>query len=169
MLAIIVLSPFLYIALGWTVVLGGMWLFTPNPPQPQETNGEFPFELTYKIDGETITIRDVYVCEYDGVGFNEGNGKYRKWNGYIKGTGETSILLIEDTEREIYCFVGDAEFYMGDEKYPEKKPLAPRLYNVTNNSNVEYVESYSSNEIMEYYKIEIISWTSSDPIENSFD
>ena len=133
---------------------------------PQETYGEFPFELTYKINEEIITIEDVYVCEYDGVGWDEGNGKHRKWSGWIKGCGETAIFITEDSDRKIFCFVGDAEFYMNDEQYPEGRPLTPRLYDVK--KNVSIMDSLDQDEIVTLYNIEIVSWSFSDPIENTF-
>lgn len=54
---------------------------------------------------------------------------------------------------------------MDDEKYPEKRPLTPRLYDITKNYNTY---SLTPDEIAEVYSIEIVSWNFSDPIENSF-
>lgn len=163
-LLLLLLLPVLYVIFGWVMVLGGMWFSAPNPSEPREVYGEFPFELTYRIGDDLVAVRDVYVCEYDGIGFNEGIGKYRKWKGYIQGTGETAVLVTEDAERKIYCFVGSAEFYMGDEMYPEQRPLAPRLYDVHNSMTF-----YSQEELLSRYDIELISWTFSDPITNSFE
>ena len=160
-----VLSPVLYVVFGWLTLFVGLWVFTPNPPQPQKTYGEFPFTLTYTVNGETHTVEDVYVCKYDGVGADEGHGKYRTWSGYIKGSGETDVLIAEDADRKVYCFVGDAEFYMNDERYPEKRPLTPRLYDVEKNVDAE---GLSPEEIAKVYDIEIVSWNFSEPIENSF-
>ncbi len=87
-------------------------------PAPVITHGEFPFELTYKLNGELYTVKDTYICDYDGLGFNMGIGNYRKWSGYIKSTGETAVLITEDSDRQIFCSVGDTEFYMNDEIYP---------------------------------------------------
>ena len=66
----------------------GMWISTPNPPEPEVTYGEFPFEIVYEIDGEIFTINDVYVCEYRGIALSEASGKCRSWKGYIKSSGE---------------------------------------------------------------------------------
>ena len=143
-------------------------LTLPNPPEPTITHGEFPFELVYEINGETVTVNDVYICEYDGIGFSSIFGKKeRRWKGYIKGTGEEGVFLTEDKERAIYCFVGDAEFYMNDEKYPEQRPLTPRLYNVEI-ILIGDIPIYSTEELMERYDIKIISWEFSDPVENTF-
>ena len=67
-----------------------------NVPEPQIKEGEFPFEMVYEIDGETITVNDIYVCEFDGFDWNEGVGKHRKWKGYIKSSGTDVLILLED-------------------------------------------------------------------------
>ena len=41
--------------------IGG--LLYPNPQKPEITFAEFPFEIVYEIDGETVTLKDTYVCE----------------------------------------------------------------------------------------------------------
>lgn len=159
---IAILSPILYVVFGWTALFGGLLFFSPIQLPPYKTYGEFPFELTYELSGETITISDIYICEYDGMGWNEGQGWHRKWKGYIQGTGKEALFITEDDKREIYCFVGDAEFYMNDERYPEQRPLTPRLYCVDKNSNVDRLFKF---EISTLYDIEIISWTFSDPLD----
>lgn len=62
----------------WATMFFGISSF-PNPTKPEITHGEFPFHLVYEINGETKVIEDTLICEYDGIGMNEGNGKYRKW------------------------------------------------------------------------------------------
>ena len=144
------------------------WFELPNPPEPVITYGEFPFELVYEINGETVTVNDVYICEYDGISLTSDlGGKERDWKGYIKGTGEHAVFLTQDEERAIYCFVGDAEFYMNDEKWhTEERPLKPRIYDV--GLLGVYIPIYSTEELMERYDIKIISWEFSDPVENTF-
>ncbi len=164
--AVILIVVFLLIIWSPWIFIGCMAILEPDPPTPEETYGEFPFELTYKINGEIITIKDIYVCEYAGVGWSEAGGKYRKWNGYVKGSGETSIFITEDSDRKIFCFVGDAEFYMNDEQYPEKRPLTPHLYSVKKNADI--MNSLHQDEIAALYNIEIVSWKFSEPIENLF-
>ena len=135
---------------------------------PSKRYAEFPFELVYKINDEIVTISDVYVCEFGGYSFNfnVSMSPYRVWEGYIKGTREEYVFLCEDTERKVYCFVGDAEYYMNDEREPENRPLKPRVFAINHDSGDFSVKSfYSSEEIMRHYNIEIISWSFSEPIE----
>ena len=153
--------------LPWMAIFVGTWLFTPTPAKPEITYGEFPFELVYEVDGEIITVNDVYICKYDGIGANEGTGKYRMWEGYIESSEEEAVILVEDHDRKIYCFVGDAEYYMNDERYPEQTPLTPRVYDVDKIQDAT-IDFHTTNEILEYYNIKIVSWKFSEPIKNSF-
>ena len=106
---LILLSPIIYLALSWTVIMGGTWLFAPTPNDPQITYGEFPFELVYEIDGETVTVSDVYVCEYMGIERSASGDKNRSWRGYVKSTGYRGVFLMEDDERKVFCNIGYPE------------------------------------------------------------
>lgn len=156
-----------FFALPW-IILGVGILLSPNPQEPEITYGEFPFELVYEIDGKQITVHDTYICEFDGFGANEGVGKYRSWKGYVKSSGEESIVIAEDKERIIYCYVGEAEYYMNDEEgYYGVYPITPRIYGGPKAGSL-YYNSMSPDEILERYNIKIISWKFSEPITNTF-
>ena len=62
--------------------------------------------------------------------------------------------------------VGDASYYMNDKKFQVQRPLKPRLYVVKKNGNPD---AMLQSKILELYNIEIVSWTFSDPLENSFE
>lgn len=163
-IVIIIMIPIL----PWLLLAGAMVL-SPNPKKPEVKSGEFPVELTYRLGDETYTVNDIYVCEYDGIGMNEGVGKYRKWKGYIKSTGEEGILLTKDETRNIYvyCYVGNAEYYMNDEKTPTDKDIVPNVCEVVKERFVTY-HGMSKEELLSRYNIEIVSWKLSEPIKNSF-
>ena len=165
--AIVILVVGSITSIPWLALFTGIQL-SPSPPKPEITYGEFPFELVYEVDGNLIIVNDVYVCKYDGIGSNTGTLKYRKWKGYIKSSKQQGVLLTEDDDREIYCFVGSAEYYMDDEEYPEQTPLSPRVYDIRKKKYSMDYEIYTSDELLERYNINIISWNFSDPIENSF-
>ena len=156
-----------FLVLPWLTLAFGL-ILSPNPPKPQITYGEFPFELIYEINNETVVVKDTVVCKYDGVGINEGVGKFRKWKYFLKNAGGTSLLLTEDEERRIYCSVGDAEYYMNDEQNPTGRPLEPHLFEIKKTTSTLDYDSLKPIEIMEHYNIKIISWNFSEPIENSF-
>ena len=165
-LVVAILAVFAIVVLPWLPIAIGS-VFTPSPPAPQITYGEFPFRLEYEISGERFTIEDTYICEYDGVGWNEGQGKFRKWKGYLANSREEGVLLKTDGTRKIYCYIGDAEYYMGDEKYPEQRPLTPRIYTV----GTDYADTavYTQEQLLEKYNIRLLNWDFTDPTVNSFD
>ena len=109
-------------------------------------------------------VEDVIVCEYDGVDWNEGVGKHRSWKMTFKNTGEDDLLILTDGDMSIYCSVGGADYYMGDENYGE--PYVPKFYYV-NSYKSGYV-SGSADELLEEYNIELLDWQLSEPIENTF-
>ena len=154
-----------YFMLPWIILY---WAISssPDPLLPQITYGEFPFELVYEINGERVIVNDIYVCEYDGLIVSEGSGsKERTWKGYVKSTGdEYGVVLAEDNERVVYCFVGDAEFYMNDPETPEGTALTPHIFD----KKIISAEIMQSDELIEFYDIKIISWQFSKPIENTF-
>ena len=135
-----------------------------NPPQPQITYGEFPFMLEYEINGETITVEDVIICEYDGVG-NGTNGKFLKWKKRIASTGEEDLLLLSEENKKIFCTVGNANYYMGEiqkEEYPKPKLYIDECEKSITTSSYDPVE-------LEKYNIRIINYKFSQPIENKFE
>ena len=138
----------------------------PEPPQPEITYGEFPFRLVYEFEGKEIVVEDIKVCEYDGV-ISGSNGKHRTWKGYLASDSDNrNVLITADGTREIYCYIGSAEYYMNDETYPEKQPLQPHIYNVMLNNN--HGTMLSQEELLEKYKIKLISLETTPPIKNIF-
>ena len=148
-------------------------------PEPEITYGEFPFELVYEMDGETVVVNDVYVCEYDGIGMSSaaaGADKYREWIGYVESTGEGGVILMEDVlpdgNLQLICSVGGPEYYMSDPDVVYESEYTPNVIRI-----IRYNDGISSiggsdaeiEELMETYNIKIISWTFSDPIENTFE
>jgi hypothetical protein len=162
---IMVLVVFAIVVLPWLMIALGS-VFMPKPPEPQIKYGEFPFRLEYEINGEKFVVEDTVICEYDGIGWNEGTGKHRKWKEYLASNGEKGVLLLTDTTRKIYCFVGSARYYMGDENYPEERPLTPRIYDIKLDDNDMSI--FTQNELRGKYNIKLVSWEFSEPIENSF-
>lgn len=160
---------FISIALISIIILGGVIiLFSAKKKlEPENKYAEFPFSLTYKIDDKNITIDNTYVCEFKGIGWDTGRGFYRKWAGYVKETGLESVLIAEDSERQIFCQVGDARYYMdnsNDLHWSNDSLAPPHLYAVKKSSNFDYM---SVDQIKQTYGIEIIAWQFSKPIENN--
>lgn len=138
-------------------------------PEPQIKEGEFPFEIVYEIDGEIITVNDVYVCEFGGLDWNEGVGKYRKWKGYIKSSGAEELILLEDGDLKFAVSVGSPEYYMND-PICQWSENTPSIYYIKPNEFGGTTSGASDIEpLLEQYKLKLISWNFSDPIQNSFE
>jgi len=142
-------------------------LLGPNPPMPEIRYGEFPFRLEYEINGERVVVEDTVICEFDGIGLDTASWKYRKWKKYLaSNSNEMNVLIVIDEKIKIYCYVGSAEYYMDDERYPEQRPLMPRFYHVKLNSLDTTV--YEIQDFIEKYNLKLISWEFTDPIVNTF-
>ena len=140
-----------------------------NVPEPQIKEGEFPFEIVYEIDGEIITVNDVYICEFDGFDWNEGVGKHRKWKGHIKSSEAEELILLEDGDLKFAVSVGSPEYYMSDPSC-QWSENTPSIYFIKPNK-LGGITSGSSNieTLLEQYKLKLISWNFADPIQNSFE
>ncbi len=161
---IISISVLLVVAVAITVSVVAI----RNSYMPEIKQGEFPFALTYKINGEEKTVNDTYVCEFDGIGFDTGRGFYREWKGYVKSSGAENVLIAEDENRKIYCQVGEPNYYMGDHEYLDWETISlspPHLYAEKKTDSFDYM---SADEIKETYNIEIVSWDFKEPISNEF-
>ena len=164
----------LYVLLYVFALSGAFAIFMPKPPEPKITHGEFPFRLVYEIDGETKVVEDVLICEYDGFGANAARGKYRQWKSYL-ASGNTRITLFRNEEIEIFYTPNinhweAGAFYMGDtEIYSSINEVFPNAWYTSDFGNKQ-VNSYiiSADEMWEKYKIKLISWEPSSPIQNTF-
>lgn len=196
-IGIVVLSIILLIGASYLFVLSGaIFSFGSNPPKPEITYGEFPFKLTYELNGEIKVIEDVAICEFDGFGPRSSAGQSRKWKSSLKsGNGlsfsadekknETDMVWItlldtrqtNDTDSlgnkvlELYFFGGNGHYYMGDK-------LGGHDRNAQGFDYISYLyqkvdgtighSSFNADEAWEKYKIRFISWEIADPIQNTF-
>jgi hypothetical protein len=162
------------------VISGAIFSFGSNPPKPEITYGEFPFKLTYELDGETKVIEDSVICEFDGFYSLGSAGKYRKWKTSLKSGNERLTLLdlrpLEEinefgqTMLEMFFSYGSGEYYMGDEQRYNRKPEIRDYveYEYRNTDGTTGGSSYKADVAYEKYKIKLISWEASEPIQNSF-
>ena len=155
-----------YFSWPWIMIFAGIWL-SPDPPEPQVQYGEFPFEIVYQLDGELYTVSDVLVCEYDGIGVDEGVGKHIQWKGYLKSNGNEEIVLLRKDSVRIVCSIGSPEYYMGDGDYSEQG-IQPDLLLIEDYESLTTVHVLTDAE-GEKYKIKLISWQLSKPITNTFE
>ncbi len=158
----IVLTPILVASVPW-LLMAGISVLEPNPPKPEITYAEFPFRIEYRIADKNYVIEDTVICEYDGMGWNEGRGKHREWKKYFKKSSQEDLVIFTDGDIKICCSVGSARYYMDDEKYPTDQEYAPTFYCI-----YPIGAYYDREELLKKYDIELIDWQLSKPIKNSF-
>lgn len=174
-----------YLTLPWILIFIGIQL-QPNPPRPEITYGEFPFLLEYEIDGQRKVIEDTLICEFDGIGADEGHShKYRKWRDRLaSGHSFRQPLLEVNGAKELSYYPGVAKYFMGDLDEFDKEfeqtiadsiiiERGGRIIKkdgkiFENNGKTISAEFLDINEFLDKYHIKITSWDSTPPIKNNF-
>ena len=159
----------IFLCFGIIMLLSFPWLIQQSMLNdssvqiPVIKHGEFPFKLVYQINDEVITVEDTYICEYKGAKWNWNIGSYRKWKGYIKGTGKDAVQVLNDGDYHIEIRLGGVKYYMKlahhfDSEFSwTPKFVKAGLYGSSS--------SMSNEEALEQYGIEIISFEHADPIQ----
>ena len=104
--------------------------------KPTVTESEFPFSITYELDGETVTINDVYKVHYDA----DETYKYRVYDGKIQDKEEDNTYYVlkreEDGRIELWTNF-HADYLMGDPEYDyfDDKAFEPVIYYFKNIQN----------------------------------
>ena len=134
--------------------------------KPTVTEGEFPFSITYELDGEMVTINDVYKAHYvrnDGYADTKG----RVYVGGIVGLGgENTIYTLksdENTRVELWTHFY-ADYLMGDPEgdYFDDEPFEPRIYYYDANET-----EYRDAETLAAQGVKFVSFEYPTPIENT--
>ena len=135
--------------------------------KPTVTEGEFPFSITYELDGERVIIEDVYKVHYvrnDGYA----DTKSRVYAGELKSSGEDDTLYTlkkdENTRVELWTHFY-ADYLMGDTEYDyfDDEPFEPRIYYY----DAQETE-YHDEETLAAQGVKLISFEYPTPIDNSF-
>ncbi len=137
---------------------------------PEFTYGEFPMELTYEINGESITVNDIYVVEYSGY---DGMLGYQ-WKGYIQSTGEKGILIYQENDIKIVCEIGDADYYVGKTGLYEDNIVIPNVFVIEEsrkflNFKSETVTYIPQDKLYEQYGIKLINWSTAEPLKDYYE
>lgn len=144
------------------------------PDKPVIKHGEFPFCLTYEANGDIYEVKDTLLCDYDGFEANAAQGVYRRWKSYLK-SGNKRIILFKNSNIEIFFSPNinsqkTGAYYMGDHEICDRINISfPNAWYTYDYENKQ-VNSYiiSSDELWEMYKIKLLSWNISPPINNTF-
>ena len=135
--------------------------------KPTVTEVEFPFSIPYELDGERVTIEDVYKVHYvrnDGYA----DTKSRVYAGELKSSGEDNTLYTlkkdENTRVELWTHFY-ADYLMGDTEYDyfDDEPFEPKIYYY----DAQETE-YHDEETLAAQGVKLISFEYPTPIENSF-
>jgi hypothetical protein len=138
--------------------------------KPTVTEAEFPFTITYELDGKEVTIDDVYNVRYDGNG-GYADTKSRIYVGGIGdlGEGNTVYTLKSDESYKIELWTNFyPEHLMGDLQdagYFDEEPFEPRIYYYEIDGSGE--TEYSDAETLAAQGVKLISFEYPEPIENS--
>ena len=176
-IGICILCAFIYVLIFF-VAFGGL-TFLVHVPKPEIKYAEFPFELTYELDGETITIKDSIVCEFDGFKVVGEAGKYRKWKSYLKSNGKERITLLDLRPKgekhelgydmlELYFSYGEAKNYMESGKIHTSIDYCEIPFLYKTQEGITGGSSYKADEAYEKYGLRIIDWNCAPPIKNTF-
>lgn len=190
LIVIVVITIVIAILYPWLSLWFGLSLM-PTPPKPSVDMAEFHFELKYELNNETIIISDKAICKFDGYNEKTEAGQSRKWeistseSISIKDDGEKDSLLVklidlsEENEYdefghkilELYFYGGNGYHYMsdflGDHNRDEQEFNYVSYRYKTTEGNIGH-SSITADEAYEKYKIRLISWNASPPIENNF-
>ena len=162
------------------VLSGAFAVFMPNPPEPEIKYGEFPFVITYEINGEIKTIEDVIVCKYDGIESLGTAGKYRKWSASLK-SGKKRVVLLDNSDDNLHFQITTnvgldiPGYYMGDSRFNSKEDYQRMLSDdrylgyIQWKNGKEFSNTITREDAYEEFGIRVISFEPSDPIENTFE
>lgn len=135
--------------------------------KPDITEAEFPFSITYELDGETVVIDDVYKVRYTGnAGYAD--TKTCTYVGEIGDRGEDNTYYIikqDETSRIELCTYFYPDYMMGDSQYDyfDDKAFKPMIYYY----DAEEIEYYDEETLSEQ-GVKLISFEYPTPIKNSF-
>jgi hypothetical protein len=142
--------------------------FTPKPPLPEITYGEFPFRIEYQVGEDYFVIEDTVICEFEGFVFN-GASRLRSWREYLASSGESDVILsIVNSTKMVCCDARSADYYMGDNAYYSGAFPPSTLLKELSGNKWKVTSSISAETLLSEYGIKLINWEFSDPIENTF-
>ena len=131
--------------------------------KPTVTESEFPFSITYELDGETVTINDVYKVRYD----EDKQYKQRMYVGEIGDMGESNTIYTLKTEEtgriELWTHF-HPDYLMGDSEYDyfDDEAFEPRIYYY----DAQETE-YHDEETLAKQGVKLINFEYPEPIKNS--
>ena len=142
-------------------------------PRPSVKEGRFNFSVTYEQNGEQITVSDVYVCEYAGIGWHlDGGSYYRYWTGHFEKGMDGDVMALCETGDggKIYLvFLIYPEYFMGEPDYAVDYTPTVRLSLIyESDEEGEGTMICEDEAVIAGYGFKLIDFTYDAPIENTF-
>ena len=157
--------PAIILAVGFLAALA-VCLLTCIVRTPVITEQEFPYAVTYTLDGETKTLEGVYGCRF----VRNGGGTdplERNYEGtYLTNSDDACHVIAQKGDLTLCIVIRLTEDYlMGDAdnaKYSAE--LAIPYLSVFDAEQIEYMDE----ETVGQFDAELVSWELPQPIKNSF-
>lgn len=145
------------------------WMLTGMVKEPTITEHEFPYSVTYKLDGETQTLEGIYRCRfnYTGAGMDPLERHYE--GSYPLNPSEYypaayTIAQKDGLELCVVTIFSD-KYLMGDAKgEPESTFFYEPYLAVIDEEGAEYDDP----EMLGKFNAELVSWELPVPVNNSF-
>ena len=126
------LLPAVIILIAAVLAMAAYAIISGIAKKPTVTEGAFPFSITYELNGETITISDIYRVRYDR---NDGyaDTKSRVYIGEIgdMGEGNTCYTILKDANGRLELYTKFyPDYMMGDSEYDyfDDEAFEPKIY-----------------------------------------
>lgn len=153
------------LAVGFVLAIAAS-LLTGMVKAPVITGHDFPFAVTYRLEGETKTLDGVYRCSFSSTGHGAEPLERYYTGEHLSNPSEEhpeeyTIAQKDDLELCIVTFFSD-RCLMGDADgriYHFEPYLA-----VFDRDRIEYTDE----ETLRLFDAEIIDWVSPQPVENAF-
>ena len=134
--------------------------------KPTIKEGEFPFSITYELDGEKVTINGVYKARYDR---NDGyaDTKTRVYVGEMVNSKEdTTVYTLKNDKSgriELWTYFYP-DYLMGDPEYDyfDEEPFEPKIYYFDSQET-----EYHDEQTLAAQGVKLISFEYPTPIKNT--
>lgn len=153
--------------LGLIAMIGAHVLFN-IVRVPTVTEKDFPFSITYELDGEKEKLEGAYRCTFNPSSGDSAYPTDRYYDGVHVETGEEGTVrytLDKKNGKELVVYIEfHPDYLLGDpayDDYYEDAPFEPALL-VFDEEGYEY----SDEETLSHFDVEIIDWELPEPIEN---
>ena len=157
-------TPAIILALGLILCILAS-LFTCILKAPRITQQDFPYSVTYTLDGETRTFEGLYSCRFVSTGQGTDPLERHYEGTYLTLTSEyhpAAYTVAQKDDLELCIVTGFSNDYLMGEPdfgYSREPYLA-----VMDAEGYEYEDA----ETLSIFHAEIVSWVMPEPVENSF-